>query len=428
MQLNFRHLQVVGMLCAMMCSASFGAQAESSITVPSYTAFCQPNPEGVQISKDQGVVDWNNGRESIVWYGVIRQPDKLKVKVALLLPAGQTVHLQMLIAGVRRSVTVHGDASPVTADFGSYTIPAPSTYKFVLTGISRTGATFGNPQSLELSGPAVRESHFSTSPNGACPSVHLWYKYPTGSKITRFYNEVTVRRTPLWSYYMACGFSRGYFGIQVNSPTERRIIFSVWDSGSQPIHRSLVAADNRVTLVANGKGVFVGGFGNEGTGLHSHLVYHWHKNETYKFMVTAQPEGEFTVYSGYFYFPERGKWGLIASFRAPHDGGYLRGLYSFNEDFNGVNGYEERLAEFGPQWITTTTSPWEELTTAHFTFTNNGLKDRLDRGSGVTGDRFYLLNGGFMPETSYYQQELNRAASGTPPDVTLPLTPVQTAH
>lgn len=30
-------------------------------------------------------------------------------------------------------------------------------------------------------------------------------------------------------YYMACGWHRGYLGMQVNSPTERRIIFSVRD-------------------------------------------------------------------------------------------------------------------------------------------------------------------------------------------------------
>ena len=42
------------------------------------------------------------------------------------------------------------------------------------------------------------------------------------------------------TYYMACGWHRGYFGMQVNSPTERRIIFSVWDSGGEAVDRSKV--------------------------------------------------------------------------------------------------------------------------------------------------------------------------------------------
>jgi hypothetical protein len=41
---------------------------------------------------------------------------------------------------------------------------------------------------------------------------------------------------------------------------------------------------------------------------------------TYRFLVTAKPEGTFTTYSGWFFFLERKEWGLIASFRTPKDG------------------------------------------------------------------------------------------------------------
>src|SRR5436853_552477 len=83
-----------------------------------------------------------------------------------------------------------------------------------------------------------------------------------------------------------------------------------------------------VTVTAQGEGVSAGGFGNEGPGGHSHLVYPWKTGQTYRFLVTAKPEGTHTLYSGYFYFPEKKRWGLIASFLAPKDGDTLRGLYS----------------------------------------------------------------------------------------------------
>ena len=69
-----------------------------------------------------------------------------------------------------------------------------------------------------------------------------------------FYNEVTIPKDadPIYSYYMACGFARGYFGIQVNSPTERRVIFSVWDAGKEAIDRNKVNDDNKGKI--NGKG------------------------------------------------------------------------------------------------------------------------------------------------------------------------------
>ena len=94
---------------------------------------------------------------------------------------------------------------------------------------------------------------------------------------------------------MACGFARGYFGMQVNSPTERRIIFSVWDSGTgqSAKNRTDVSDENRVKLLAKGENVVASDFGNEGTGGHSHLVYAWKTGQTRKkFAVTAKAEGD----------------------------------------------------------------------------------------------------------------------------------------
>src|SRR5690606_20729142 len=106
---------------------------------------------------------------------------------------------------------------------------------------------------------------------------------------------------------------------------------------------------------------------------------------------TARPDGTGTIYSGYFFFPETKKWGLIASFRAPRDGGYLRGLYSFNEVFWGDYGQLQRRAEFGRQWARSKDGKWTELTNARFTHTGKDEPTvRRDWGGGVTsgGDTF----------------------------------------
>jgi hypothetical protein len=49
--------------------------------------------------------------------------------------------------------------------------------------------------------------------------VHLKYPVADSVKTVSFYNEVTIPAgfDPIHTYYMACGFARGYFGIQVNS-------------------------------------------------------------------------------------------------------------------------------------------------------------------------------------------------------------------
>jgi hypothetical protein len=316
---------------------------------------------------------------------------------------------------------VRGAADFLTVSFGSVKIGKPGDYRFALKGVKKSGPEFAEIDSLLLDGPAIKDALFNLTPQRGAPSVHLTYPVPEGVEARWFYNEVTVKKDPIWSYYEACGFSRGYFGIQVNSPTERRIIFSVWDSGNEAADRNKVEAENRVQLLAKGQDVVAESFGNEGTGGHSHLVYPWKTGETYRFLVSAQPDGATTIYTGWFYFPEKHAWGMIASFRAPKDGKYLRGLYSFNEDFSGANGQQQRLAEFGNQWIKTTDGRWMELTKARFTHTARGIyKDRIDRGAGTVGDRFYLTNGGFKAESMEYGDQVSRAASGKAPDVELP--------
>ena len=84
--------------------------------------------------------------------------------------------------------------------------------------------------------------------------------------------------------------------MQINSPTERRIIFSVWDSGGEAVSRSKVADTNRVLLMGKGEGVNSGDFGNEGTGGHSHLKYNWKTGEKQRFIVTARHE-EMSIHS-----------------------------------------------------------------------------------------------------------------------------------
>jgi hypothetical protein len=183
--------------------------------------------------------------------------------------------------------------------------------------------------------------------------------------------------------------------------------------------RSKVSAEDRVQLLAKGDNVFADSFGNEGTGGHSHLVYPWKKGTTYRFLVTAKPDGTHTIYSGYFYFPDKKSWGLIARFRAPKDGTTLHGLYSFNENFGGANGQQRRLAEFGNQWVRTEDGQWLELLEARFTHDPTGKASRKDYGAGVTHGRFYLSNGGFIAGAVQYGDTFHRPATHKPPtDVT----------
>lgn len=106
------------------------------------------------------------------------------------------------------------------------------------------------------------------------------------------------------TYFMANGFAEGYFGIQVNSEKERRILFSVWS----PFHTDdpkSIPDDQKILLLKKGEGVYTGEFGNEGSGGQSFLRYNWQAETTYKFLLKGEPDGKGnTVYSAWFFAPE----------------------------------------------------------------------------------------------------------------------------
>jgi len=313
----------------------------------------------------------------------------------------------------------------VAADFGAFDIAAPGAQRFLLESLNRPGQPCGDLEALVLDGVALQGAHFNLKPRRNAASVHLWYRAPAQTQVEAFYCEVTGLEDPPWTYYMACGWHRGYFGMQVNSRTERRILFSVWDSGTEAVDRARVPDEDRVKLIAKGDGVVARDFGNEGTGGHSHLKYLWKTGDRQRFVVTARPmDPTHTVYSGFYFHPDKGQWVLLSSWRAPKEGGYLRGLYSFSENFSGANGHLVRKALYGNQWIRTPDGRWVELCAATFSHDPTGDSDRLDRFMGLENGQFFLSHGGFIPGTTKAGERFTRPALGRPPsDILLPDVP-----
>ena len=392
-------------------------RAQAELRVPAFTAYLEPDPDGAQVSSRSGISDWTDPSLQVLWFGEIKTPGRLDCSLELRLPAGVKSKLRLTVAGKSSDVTVAGAGdNPVKADFGSFDIPAVGYQKFTLESLNAKDQPAGDLQTLVLDGPAAVDAHFNLDPRRNAASVHLAYPTPGFTNIDAFYCEVTGTETPLWTYFEACGWHRGYFGMQVNSPTERRIIFSVWDSGNEAVSRAKVGAEDRVTLVAKGDGVYAGDFGNEGTGGHSHLEYNWKTGEKQRFLVTAKPtDATHTIYSGYWFQPEQKKWMLISSWKAPKDGQYLHGLYSFCENFGGSNGELRRKALYGNQWFRTADGEWHEQTTATFSHDPTGKANRLDRFMGVEDGQFFLSNGGFIPGFTKFGTLFTRPATGHPP-------------
>ncbi|MDB4544769.1 DUF3472 domain-containing protein, partial [Akkermansiaceae bacterium] len=357
------------------------------LSIPASTAYLDPDSRAAQV-RPEGITHWKSLNNSINWYGKFTEVGKLDAKVELTLAKDDTLTLKLTVGNQtsESKVTGNGD-TPSMADFGEFQITKPGFQQFSLTS-SKPGDTI---KSLILDGPASIDAHFNMKPRRNAASVHLSYPIERGTEISAFYCEMTGVEDPLWTYYMACGWHRGYFGMQVNSPTERRIIFSVWDSGGESIDRKKVGQEDRVTLIGKGEGVYSGDFGNEGTGGHSHLKYLWKTGEKQKFLVTAEPVDEtHTIFAGYYFHPDKKDWMLISSWKAPKEGKRLRGLYSFSENFAGQNGHVLRKALYGNQWIRTSDGKWHEITKTTFSHDGTGKSDRLDRYMGLGKDNQFF--------------------------------------
>src|SRR5438105_1510307 len=68
----------------------------------------------------------------------------------------------------------------------------------------------------------------AAEPPRAARSVHLGFP---GPEAELFYNEMIIDKSVDGSYFMAAGWDTGYFGLQqLESATNKVILFSVWDS------------------------------------------------------------------------------------------------------------------------------------------------------------------------------------------------------
>jgi len=397
--------------------------AAVELRVPASTAYLAPNPDGARVSAKRGITGWEDPKVKILWFGEFKTTGKLTAAVVIRSPKDGVSRLRLSAGEKAREATAIGTGQSQTVDFGAFMIAAAGYQRFTLEALNAPGTTLGDVEALLLDGPAAEGAHFNLEPRRNAASVHLAYPTPADARIEWFYSEVTAVLDPVTTFYMACGFRRGYFGMQVNSPTERRIIFSVWDAGAGATakERSKVDKDHQVSLIAKGEGVSASVFGGEGTGGHSHLSYIWKTGVPQRFLLTAQPGPAMdTIYTGYYFHPDRKAWMLIASMKAPKDGGYLKGLHSFSENFGGSTGHLRRKALYGNQWIRTVDGNWTELTTATFSHDPTGKKNRLDRFMGVEDNQFFLSHGGFVPGLTKYGERFTRSGGGTPPEIKLP--------
>ena len=345
-------------------------------------------------------------------------------KIDIALQAKGKSRIEVSLLGKRKKVTLNSDTLS-RIDVGTFKVKTPGYIKMDIRGLKiNEGESFGSVAAVivggEMQNIAFVAPDFSTHFGRRGPSVHLGYVLPK-EDVEWFYNEVIVPEEgdiPS-SYYMACGFSQGYFGMQNNSPHKRRVLFSVW-SPFETDNPAEIPDTMRVTLVKKGENTIINDFGNEGSGGQSYIHYDWKAGERCRFLMRVKPDGNGnTIYTAYFFDNNKGEWSLIASFRRPQTSTWYTGAHSFLENFNPVMGYINRKAYYTNQWARTTDGRWVPVSKARFTCDTTGAKEmRFDYTGGIEGDCFFLSMGGFFDEYmksgTYFERKGNVTES---PDI-----------
>ncbi|MDD2600611.1 MAG: DUF3472 domain-containing protein [Kiritimatiellae bacterium] len=401
-----------------------GAQAQAAVTnlVPvagnSWVVNSIPGSNDA-VSHNSGLKWENSGSIIRTWFKTSK-PGELKLAVKMRVVQGAS-KIRFTFRGKSSEVTL---SNTETAIIPLGTVKdAPAGYQYLeMQGIEKQGASFAEVSDIMVVSDDpidyIRDE-FYWGRRG--PSVHLNLAPPNDAgDILYFYNEVTVPagNDVLGSYYMATGFSVGYFGIQANSPTERRVLFSVW-SPFKTDNPKEIPADQQVILLKKGPDVQAGKFGGEGSGGQSFRKYLWKTDVTYRFLLKAEPaENNSSDFTAWFFAPEIGRWELMASFRRPKTTTYVRNVHGFLENFRPDTGHLDRKVLYSNQWIYSTDKKWREITEFSFSCDATGhKKNRLDFTGGSEGQHFFLKNCGFFDADVKPGTRFNREPSGQPPQI-----------
>ena len=382
---------------------------------------------------DDGVTKWSAATSIVTVYFKVANPQIFNLALRLRVPQGKSEISIGTDKTVFKKQIANNDFEVV--DVGELSVTTPGYIKIYIKGIRKTGAVFADVSDLILQHQQAdtnlvyvkKGSSFHFGRRG--PSVHLRYPVPDSlqNDVRWFYNEIMVPpgNDKTGSYFMADGFGEGYFGMQVNSDTERRVLFSVWSPFETENPRD-IPDSLRIVLMKKGTNVQANDFGNEGSGGQSFMRFNWKAGNTYAFLLGAQPDSvnRTTTYLAYFKDVSHDKWYLIAKFKRPQTLTYITHLYSFLENFIPETGDEMRTGFYKNQWIMTGNNEWHELTNAVFTADATAKGGyRKDYAGGAKGDHFFLRNDGFFDDFVKPDQSFQRKAAGAKPLISFSALP-----
>jgi len=201
-------------------------------------AYIEPREESNRYGhvSENGVGGWTDADSLIKVYFWANSRGTLNIALNAKSPES-TSSLQISHGDRKSTIDVRRSDEYADIPVGPISIKKTGIQIVKVKAVRKSGAYYPNLRELVVSGPAARGVRYNTIPYRNAPSTHLWYETPKGADLDAFYSELTIPEgaDPLHSYYVANGFSGGYFGIQVNSETKRTVLWGFWDLSGRKI-------------------------------------------------------------------------------------------------------------------------------------------------------------------------------------------------
>lgn len=407
-------------IAVLASTSSFAQQTGNQLfKIPANKGYVEPFSPGrpgvsvpVGYPENRGIVsNWRDKNKSVVWY-LYQKAGSYELSFNHIVDQGKELQFELKVSAsyadsklkpISKKLTFKGTGNADSLFAAKVEVPETGYFRYELKPISdpQSAIKIQNLTFKSLkAGGQVNHTDYQSS-----PSVHL--SFSSTDSTTKAYNwiyeEILVPEggDPLATYYMSLGFFRGYMGIQTNSETERRVLFSVWDSKDAEHDKSITQHDY-VSLVDKGEATTVNSFGGEGTGGQSYVkTANWQTGKSVQFLMNISRQPNNSVILSAWYKLEGQDWQYVATWRAPKEQRLFDGFYSFIENYGYTNGQIRREAYYYNAWgREDATGNWINFNKVRFSNTDGKEGQRVDFEQGVSPkypDRFYMASGGYTP-------------------------------
>lgn len=381
------------------------------------------NSEGDEvIDRVKGISNWLNNEVVISTYFKVQSAGKIGVNLnGKLVNSGDKSKISISVNGVSNSVELTGIENE---EYSVGVFDVPEGYvKVDFQGVSKSGETYGEISELMISvlgdADGLIYCNDSTFPEKVLvgPTLDISTIYSLVGPASYYYFEVKAPSDngPVSPFSFNAEFESGAFRFKPQSNNMLEMEFYI-QSPSPAMDPFLIPT----LLNRKGENVIVTGL-DPGTGpdVTAILKRNWNPNNTYKFLLHANPDGnsntDFTIW---YLDSETQTWNLFVSLSRGWTNERFNLINWILKDDQNSNGFTERHVTLSNIWAFDRTNQWKKIEKLKIK-TDQMVKrnQRVDLYYEAIENGISMKTSGFFPESKMNDEEIEIINSKSSPEI-----------